>query len=146
VTFLQEHGPRIEELMAALNETEPLEPTPPPVNSELIALFRGYSDEIERSGLDRGEMKQRILVLLDKHWKAFYGKPGAKGSLTPIERFEVTGLLSVFAAEAISLGGETDEDMHAFLDDWDVHHRGISVRGVVLGAWMLASDAMPGAG
>ena len=64
--------------------------------------------------------------------------------MPPIERFEVIALLRVFAAEAIKDGRDKHKYMKAFMNEWDVNHRGIMVKVVVMSGWMLARDDVLG--
>ena len=82
-------------------------------------------------------MRRRVLALLDKQHES-------RGEMPPIERFEVIALLRVFAAEGIKDGRDKHEDMKAFMNQWDVKHRGIMVKVVAMSGWMLARDDVLG--
>jgi hypothetical protein len=118
VTFLHEREQYINELADLDSLSEGSEADAQVRSSKLRALHREYADEIARSGMGRRQMRQRILALL--------------------------GLLRVFAVEAIADRGDTSKSRQAFMNKWDVHHRGITVKVIALSAWVLALDDMPG--
>jgi hypothetical protein len=138
VTFLQDGEERINDLFAYLKKAAPEDPdTLQRKWNELTVLLREYSNEIAQRGVSRREMRRRVLALLDKQHES-------RGEMPSIERFEVIALLRVFAADAIKAGRDKDEDMKAFMNEWDVNHRGIMVKVVVMSGWMLARDDVLG--
>ena len=101
-------------------------------SKEMIGLLREYTDEISRSGMDRGDMKERILALLAaKIW-----------DLSAVERFEVLGLLRVLAAEAIGEGRDSYEDMQAFKAEWG--RGGVTGTVMPMAAWVFAREEVTG--
>jgi hypothetical protein len=137
MTFLEEQGERINDLFAEIKKIDPKEPaTGERAWNELRVLHREYSNEIEQSGVGRPQMRQRVNTLLDKH--------GQRWELSSIEQSEVIGLLRVFAVDAIKDGRDKPEDMKAFMNEWDVHGRGITVQGIAMTGWMLARDEVVG--
>ena len=144
MAFLQENEQRITELLADLHDhvgTDPIEPGSEAAErlQKWAALLREYSEEIATSGMPRREMRKRVLALIDDQFE----RPG---NVLSLERFELLGLLRVFAAEAISSRGDTTKRMQGFMNEWDVHHRGIRVKVIAFSAWMLACDDVLGAG
>ena len=144
MAFLQENEQRITELFADLAHLvgpAPIEPDSEAAErlQQWAALLREYSEEIATSSMHRREMRKRVLALIDDQY-------GRQGDLPPLERFELLGLLRVFAAEAISRGGDTTKRRQGFMDEWDVHHRGITVKVIALSAWLLARDDVLSAG
>jgi hypothetical protein len=137
VTFLQDREERINGLFADLKKAAPEDPdTLQRKWNELTVLLREYSDEIAQRGVSRRD-ETRVLALLDKQHES-------RGEMPSIERFEVIALLRVFAADAIKDGRDKHEDMKAFMNEWDVNHRGIMVKVVVMSGWMLARDDVLG--
>jgi hypothetical protein len=139
VSFRQEREQDINELFADLQGAYLEEPERDVGNRwhQLSSLWREYSDEIARSGMNRRAMIKRVNALLEKGWQR-------RRQRSPIEHFEVVGLLRVFAAEAIREGRDTDVDMKAFMNEWDTNHRGITVQLVATAAWTSAHDEVVG--
>lgn len=134
MTFLQDREERINDLFADLKKAAPEGPDALQRQwTELTVLLREYSNEIAQSGVGRREMRRRVLALLDKQHKS-------RGEMPPIERFEMIALLRVFATEGIKDGRDKYQDMKAFMNEWDVNHRGIMVKVVAMSGWMLARD------
>ena len=137
MTFLQEREQYINELADLDSLSKESEADAQVRWSKLRALHREYADEIARSRMGRRQMRRRILALLDEQW--------GQERIPPIDRFEVVGLLRVFAVEEIADRGDTSKGREAFMNKWDVHHRGITVRVIALSAWLLARDDVLGA-
>ena len=138
MTFLQEREQYINELADLDSPSEEFDADAQIRWNKLRALHREYADEIARSGMGGRQMKRRILALLDEQWE--------QERTPPIDRFEVVGLLRVFAVEEIADRGDTSKGREAVMNKWDVHHRGITVKVIALSAWLLARDDVLGAG
>ena len=123
MTFLQEREQYINELADLDSPSE--ESADAQIRwNKWRALHREYADEVARSGMGGRQMKRRILALLDEHWE--------QERTPPTDRFEVVGLLRVFAVEEIADRGDMSKGRQAFINKWDVHHRGITVKVIAL--------------
>lgn len=139
MTFLHERDELINDLFANLKKADPDQPEMYERTwDELKGLLREYSNEITESGVSRREMRRRALALLETYYESRWK------SLPSIEHFELIGLLRTFATESINGGRDKHEDMKAFMNEWDVHHRGIMVHVTAMAGWTLAREEVLG--
>ena len=138
MTLLQDREERIKDLFAALKKAAPEGPeTLQRQWNELAVLLREYSNEIAQSGVSRREMRGRVLALLDKQHES-------RGKMPPIERFEMIALLRVLRCRRDQRRTRQARGHEAFMNEWDVNHRGIMVKVVAMSGWMLAREDVVG--